>query len=310
MINAGCTKIFFMKILYTSDIHSHAGFLESLLSITMSEAPDALIIGGDIIPHHLPNEHRLGLLTSQTIYLQDIFVPAVKRLKQQQHISIYLDLGNDDLAFSRKTLEPYDGDLFHLLHMKSHPLSAAVDVIGYMIVPPTPFQRKDWEKPDSKHSPYAKNNLILTDGYISRNGKLETISLNLQSDDTIETDLIRMGKDIQKPFILVSHSPPYATPLDIIGSGQHVGSISIRKFIEKWSQNGLLIASLHGHIHESPGRSGSISTHIGQVICINPGQDSGENAILRYVLLGLDDNTIPPHVRILSDTKTRFTPVI
>jgi len=122
---------------------------------------DHFIIGGDIIPHHLPHEHRLGLLTSQTTYLQDIFLPAVKKLKQQ-HISIYLDLGNDDLAYSRKTLEPYDGDLFHLLHMKRHPLSAAVDVIGYMIVPPTPFQRKDWEKPDSRHAPYAKNNQILS----------------------------------------------------------------------------------------------------------------------------------------------------
>ena len=290
-----------MKLLYTSDIHTNAAFLEAMISHALSQAPDALIIGGDIIPHHLPNEHRLGLLDSQISYLQDVFIPAVTALKQQQNIHIFLDLGNDDLAYSRKILKAHDGDLYRLIHMQAHPLSQTADIIGYMTVPPTAFQRKDWEKPDSRKSPYPKNNHILTDGYISKNGKLETISLDLKSNDTIESDLNLLESKIQRPFILVSHSPPYATPLDIIGTGQHVGSMSIRKFIEKWSRKGFLIASLHGHIHESPGRSGSIHTYIEQAICINPGQNAGRYADFRYVILDLDETTIPPKIKIISE---------
>ncbi|MCM8768230.1 MAG: metallophosphoesterase family protein, partial [Candidatus Omnitrophica bacterium] len=35
------------------------------------------------------------------------------------------------------------------------------------------------------------------------------------------------------PFILVTHQPPYGTKLDLVHSGQHVGSQFIRNFIEE-----------------------------------------------------------------------------
>ena len=184
--------------------------------------------------------------------------------------------------------------------MRKHKLTDIVDIIGYMNVPPTPFQRKDWEKPDSIEAPFAKGNRIILDGYTSTGGNINKTFINLSSDNTIERDLVELGKLIEKPFMFVSHCPPYQTPLDVLDNGMHVGSLSIKKFIAKWSKSGYLVSSLHGHIHESPIRSGSINIKIENSICINPGQNTGRNANLRYVLLELADKETPSRIRIIS----------
>jgi len=49
--------------------------------------------------------------------------------------------------------------------------------------------------------------------------------------------------------ILVSHTPPYKTKLDIIKSEVHVGSKSVRNFIEKYKPE----ITICGHIHEARG---------------------------------------------------------
>jgi uncharacterized protein len=64
------------------------------------------------------------------------------------------------------------------------------------------------------------------------------------------------------PVILVTHAPPHGTQLDRLRNGRHVGSRSIRSFIEKY-QPELCIA---GHIHEGKG----VDT-IGRTTIINPG---------------------------------------
>jgi Icc-related predicted phosphoesterase len=50
-------------------------------------------------------------------------------------------------------------------------------------------------------------------------------------------------------LILVSHCPPKDTKVDRVSSGEHAGSISVRRFIEK-AQPQLVIS---GHIHEAQG---------------------------------------------------------
>jgi Icc-related predicted phosphoesterase len=50
-------------------------------------------------------------------------------------------------------------------------------------------------------------------------------------------------------LILVSHCPPNDTEIDRLSSGEHAGSISVRRFIEK-AQPQLVIS---GHIHEAQG---------------------------------------------------------
>lgn len=288
-----------MRILYASDIHASSSHLFTLLATATRERVDSVIIGGDIVPHYLPDTDRIGVLKAQARYLANIFIPAIQDFRQQCEASIYFDLANDDYIGNRSILEQYDGRLIHLLHMRKHKLSDHVDVIGYMNVPPTPFYRKDWEKPDSKEHPFAKGNDVRLDGFSSASGELERTRIDLDSNDTIETDLEQLSKIVDRPFIFVSHSPPYLTPLDILDNGLHVGSISIRGFIEKWSRKNQIIASLHGHIHGSPNRSGSISTFIENSVCINPGQSEGDGAALRHVILELTGGPSHPAIRII-----------
>lgn len=293
-----------MQIIYTSDIHASNGHLFSLLEIAKEKEVDSIIIGGDIIPHYLPDANGVGLLQAQAEYIRNILIPTIKDFKRKRNISIYLDLSNDDFICNRKILQEIDGDLINLLHMRRHQLTDKVDIMGYMIVPPTPFQRKDWEKPDSLEQPYAKDNMICLDGYTSSSGKLEKTVINPSSEDNIENDLVQLSETIQHAFIFISHCPPYNTALDVLDNGLHVGSLSIRRFIEIWSKKGKLIASFHGHIHGSPNRSGSISTKIENSISINPGQNEGEGVALRYVIFEVSDKQMPPTVKIVRSVST------
>lgn len=276
-----------MKILYTSDIHASGAHLFSMLSTAQKKKADCIIIGGDIVPHHLPNSGGASPLEAQAIYLERVFIPEIEKYRKKQEMKIYLDLGNDDFICNRTILEQYDGSLFHLLHLRKQRLTHEIDIIGYMNVPPTPFTRKDLEKPDSLRQPYAPGNRIVLKGFTTGQGVLEEITLDLDSADTIETDLAQLSETIDKPFIFVSHSPPYDTPLDVLYNGIHAGSISIAEFIKKWARKGKLIASFHGHIHESPDRSGSISIDMEGSTAFNPGQGSGQSARFRYVVFEL-----------------------
>lgn len=62
--------------------------------------------------------------------------------------------------------------------------------------------------------------------------------------------------------LLVAHCPPYKTELDRIYSGYHVGSTSVREFIEAYQPD----ICISGHIHESPGED-----RIGETQLFNPG---------------------------------------
>jgi Icc-related predicted phosphoesterase len=54
-----------MKIFFTTDIHAHPSLLEQLVREVGRHRIDALIIGGDIVPHSLPQARALGLLDAQ-----------------------------------------------------------------------------------------------------------------------------------------------------------------------------------------------------------------------------------------------------
>ncbi|MDA8138255.1 MAG: metallophosphoesterase [Desulfobacteraceae bacterium] len=288
-----------MRLIYTADIHAAPQHLAALIETAQSAMADAIIIGGDIIPHHLPQFSGLDLIAAQAAYLQSIFIPAFEILHRSNPMPVFLDMGNDDLAANRPLLEQHHGRLFHLIHMQCLELTPGVDLIGYMIVPPTPFQRKDWEKPDTKAFPRRLGGQVRTHGFTTHQGYPQERVLDLNSADTIEADLARLSKKVRGPFIFVAHSPPADTPLDITGFGIHVGSQAIRDFIAHWARQGLLIAALHGHIHEAPVISGIDHTHIDGALCINPGQSQGANALLRYVLLELNPRRKPPAIDIM-----------
>lgn len=75
--------------------------------------------------------------------------------------------------------------------------------------------------------------------------------------------LFKLEKKLEnKKFILVTHNPPKNTKLDKTISGEHVGSKTIREFIEKKQP----ILSISAHIHESRGED-----RIGNTVLFYPG---------------------------------------
>lgn len=278
-----------MKSIFTSDIHASGRHLSNLLSIAETNDVNCMIIGGDIIPHRLPGEKRNGPVRAQEEYLTGEFIPALRDFKERNPSArIFLDMANDDFVWNRRVLVEHEGGLFNLLHMRVQRFTDEIDIAGYMSVPITPFLRKDWEKPDTKEHPFPGSNISLS-GHSSISGKLEHYRLNPSSDDTIESDLALLSQKITRPFIFVSHSPPYGTDLDALSTGEHVGSLAVRDFITRWAKDGRLLASFHGHIHESPEVSGSSSSMIYGVQCINPGQKID---VLKYAVFETRESDI------------------
>lgn len=103
-------------------------------------------------------------------------------------------------------------------------------------------------------------------GYAGLGGSLETPfnTPNEYTDEDYEQYLnqIMPEKPDAFPFILASHHPPYKTLNDKVMYMKHVGSKSVRNFIE---QHGPL-ACFCGHIHEAKGKDS-----IGNTRIINPG---------------------------------------
>ena len=76
-----------------------------------------------------------------------------------------------------------------------------------------------------------------------------------------------------REIILVSHSPPKDTKVDVAFTGEHVGSYSVRGFIEEMKPT-LVIC---GHIHEAVGID-----RINNTIIVNPGPaKKGYYALIR-----------------------------
>ena len=74
-----------------------------------------------------------------------------------------------------------------------------------------------------------------------------------RATDGIQTDF---------PVILVAHQPPQGTGADQISKGVHVGSVSVRSFIESCQP----IVCFTGHIHES-----RCIDRLGESLIVNPG---------------------------------------
>lgn len=82
------------------------------------------------------------------------------------------------------------------------------------------------------------------------------------TEEEIRNTLDSKVRDIKGKFILVTHNPPFGTNLDKTETGGHVGSKTIRDFIEK---NKPLLA-ISAHIHEAGG-----TDNLGETTLFYPG---------------------------------------
>lgn len=88
-----------------------------------------------------------------------------------------------------------------------------------------------------------------------------------------------------RPTLFISHCPPINTAVDIISSGQHVGSSAVRTAIETFAP----ALCVTGHIHEAKGQD-----KIGSIPIYNPGmlQEGG------WVEINFNKNTSKFHAEL------------
>ena len=96
------------------------------------------------------------------------------------------------------------------------------------------------------------------------------------------------GKDNLADALFLFHAPPYDTNLDRaaldgkmidhVPLDVHIGSIAVRRFIEKRQP----LVTLHGHVHESARLTGSWREKIGQTWCYSAAHDGPELALVTF----------------------------
>lgn len=275
------------SILFSADIHGNIIQFQKLFDYANKNNISAVIIGGDIAPKD--KEHRT--IEDQKKFLIEKLIPLIKKfnIKTKNKCKIFLIMGNDDFKSNYPILKKYEKTAgFKLAEKETLKLTKEFNIIFYSYVPLTPFIFKDWEKLDlNKENELKTRKDIRLEGIKTKNNKTMKIKINLDKRiDTIENDLRELfKKNKTKKIILVSHTPPYNTNLDLIQNKEHIGSRAIRKIIEKKQ----LPLTLHGHVHETFEVSGKFISQIGKSICATP---SNNHETKKIAFLEFDINNL------------------
>lgn len=268
------------KVIYTSDVHGNTEQYQKLFNKAKEEAADAVIIGGDIAP----KDPRHRTPEAQRDYVESILAPLIARFNDEnrakhRECTVFLMPGNDDFKSTQELLRKLEHRVgFKSIHNQCIRIHECFKIAGYSNVPLTPFKYKDWEKLDldeKEEGSYREG--FIAEGMRTRANKFMKFSFDMKNrTDTIEKDLNRLLRhcDASKT-VLVTHSPPLNTNLDVLRDGQHVGSAAVRKTIS--TRQPLL--SLHGHIHETVDVSGNFKDHIGKTPCMTSGNDNTTNSL-------------------------------
>jgi len=274
---------------FASDLHGRVDRYDKLFAAIEREIPYAVFLGGDLLPH------GFAPLSSgdpgYRNFIEDFVAPGLERLQsrlRERYPYVFVILGNDDAKPEESSvIEIAARGLWIYAHGRRFDLES-VTVYGYACVPPTPFMRKDWERYDvSRYVP---------PGCVSpEEGRLLAAPSAARAREvrftTIQDDLDRLVGDADvRNAVFLFHAPPYDTALDRVPhDGKmvdhvpmdlHVGSLAVRRFIEKRQP----LLTLHGHIHESARLTGAWCDRIGRTMMLNAAHDGPELALVRFDL--------------------------
>jgi len=271
------------RCLFVSDLHGRLDRYEKLLAVAGEERPDAVFLGGDLLPFGAP-----PLPDGGVHFLLDWLGPRLEELRTRlgsAYPRVLAIFGNDDPRAEEESLAELERrGLVEHAHGRRFRLGSHV-VYGYACVPPTPFALKDWERYDVSR--------FVDPGSVSPEEGHRSIPVPEGETRwaTIASDLEALvGVDDVSDAVFLFHAPPYRTALDRAAlDGRavdhapldvHVGSIAIRRFIEGRQP----LATLHGHVHESARLTGSWQERIGRTVCLSAAHDGPELALVRLDL--------------------------
>ena len=269
---------------FVSDLHGRLDRYRKLFAAIASERPEAVFLGGDLLPHPMMATGSPG--PARHDFIQDELVAGFAALRERlgdAYPRVFLILGNDDARFEeRAILEASERGIFEYAHGRSIAWGD-LTVYGYACVPPTPFRLKDWER-------YDVSRFVDPGCYAPEEGwhTVEVSERELRFG-TIREDLDRLAGDSELArSVFLMHTPPYRTLLDRAAlDGQtvdhvpldvHVGSMAVRRFVE--ARQPLL--TLHGHVHESARITGSWRDRIGRTHAFSAAHDGPELGLVRF----------------------------
>lgn len=269
--------------LFASDLHGRKDRYRTLFSLLGDERPQAVFLGGDLLPAAAPD------------FTEEFLLPGLSRLRRglgPEYPRVFLILGNDDPRREEAALMRHEKEgLWQYVHNR-RVAWGPMSVYGYACVPPTPFPLKDWER-------YDVSRFVDPGCVAPEEGRFSIeVAEEEKGFPTIQEDLEKLaGADPLAQAIFLFHSPPYRTRLDraALDGRQyeaapldvHVGSIAIRRFIEERQP----LLTLHGHVHESARLTGTWLETIGRTRCFSAAHDGPELAVIGFDPQDLDRAT-------------------
>lgn len=267
-----------LRLAYASDLHGNLALYQALLSLAIETDAEAIIVGGDLLPHEPRASHSIA---TQRSFIDTQLDPLLSAFREAHPLTTCLLLaGNDDWEAAIAGLEDLAArQIAYPLHSRVVEREGLM-IAGYACVPPTPFSMKDYERPDEG----SRRGVSFGSAYVSSHEGLRPLSESeFLARPTIASELAALVAQCDPArTILVCHTPPADTPLDQMRGDRHVGSPGLRALIDQRQP----LLTLHGHIHEAPQMSGRYVCQIGQTWCVNAGRDA---ARLHAVVLDTDD---------------------
>lgn len=278
MLNLNC--------FFVSDLHGGMDRYRVLFKHVLEELPDALFIGGDLLPSPLKKLATPTLDVSHIDFINGFLARELKKIKEtlgEKYPKIFVILGNDDGRMEEASiLDVAAQGTWEYCHNRCIPWGDFT-VYGYSYIPPSPFRLKDWERFDV--SRYVDPGCTAPDeGILS-----VPVPENQLKWATIAEDLetLTTGKNLEKAIFLF-HAPPYKCRLDRaaldgkmidhVPLDVHVGSIAIQRFIEERQP----LITLHGHVHESTRLTGSWQDRFDRTDSFNAAHDGPELSLIRF----------------------------
>lgn len=263
-----------MKLLYCTDLHGRPHLYEACLAAAQTFTVDAVVNGGDMLPTQ-------GDLFEQDGFIRD-FLESHFEQYSQVGIPYLCCLGNDDLriwdSLFEETCSKYPG--IHNLAQRKIRLGE-YEFIGMNWITDPPFGLKDRCRMDNESFVFPPQ---YGPAVLSQTGGWEELSdwfAYARTLPTLAAELKELPPALDASrSIYVIHMPPQGLDLDVCQNGERVGSQAVYDFLKTVQPR----LSLHGHIHESPQKTGYWQADLGKTLCIQPGQT--EDGI--FVLIDLE----------------------
>ncbi len=272
--------------LFVSDLHGSKHRYSTLVRVIREERPAVVFLGGDLYPSML--RQAGDGWDDDGRFIESALLQPLKHVQKESPDAfprVMLILGNDDARDNEEDLRAGEEEgVWEYIHGRSVQVGRH-RVFGYNYVPPTPFILKDWERYDVSR--------FVDPGCVSPEEGRRSVPIPESEARyrTIAVDLEEMTKGCDfGSTVLLFHSPPYGTGLDTaalhgrsidhVPLDPHVGSIAIRRFLERHQP----LLSLHGHVHESSRLTGIWKEEIGATVCLSAAWDGPELAVVRFDL--------------------------